>query len=814
MRTPGSRPSRRACSPGPGRACLRAAAAALLTVGVALVALCAFPPAALGGPEPAAGDADGAGARSREVARQLHQQEAQLLAARGRKLLASGAYAEAAQALREAVRLDPDDAAARKLLATAETALGIPKSDAVLNQARERQSFKAQALLRQLQLDLFEAECALRTKDYERAAQRAERALAGVGYIEDAGKAAETRERAAKLLAEARAAREAAAAVARQADFDRAVTQSAAQKSRQAREQAEGLRALRDQAWKHIDAREYGQALAIADQMLKADPDGRDALIIRDRARQALLTAGTLRGKSPERRKAEDGLLASVEEEFKPLKPGVILARDPNRRQAKVQERPMEAWEQELRAKLARPVAVEFRETPLAQAVEQLATVGGVNVVLDPEVGAQAATITIPGTRMPLESLLRWVARFGGLHYCLRDGAVLLTSRNRAFDTAVTRLYDVSTLLVPPSGGEVVATPGAMEPGPRPTQAADAENPDPEPVGRGWVEFIRSTIAAETWERAGMGGVLQERQPFTIQYRNGRIVVVHVPEVQQEIEDLLNNFRKARNLQVHILARFITIDREFLDSLDLSFLYDSRLKSTTTASSARMAPATEVPSMPRFDDWGSPPFGGLSVRYSRLDDDSLTALFRAVMAGQKGSLLQAPRLTCFNTQRANIQVVTNRNYVRRVSSDFVPEIGNIPSGVIFDVQPFVSADRRYITLVLQPQSRSLVSMTDFVYGHQTVQLTQDLVAIVPIRIQLPTTELRSVGTTITVPNGGTLLMGGFTEVEEHFGVSTLPLVDSIPLLRYILRGWTRLEGRRSLIMLVTAQTIEDIFEEE
>jgi general secretion pathway protein D len=225
-----------------------------------------------------------------------------------------------------------------------------------------------------------------------------------------------------------------------------------------------------------------------------------------------------------------------------------------------------------------------------------------------------------------------------------------------------------------------------------------------------------------------------------------------------------------------------------------------------------MSPAPQVSSLTQFGAYA--PSGGLGVRYSLLDDNSLVLLLKAVMNESKGTVLEAPRLTCYNTQRANIQVLRNRNYVRRVSSDFTPEIGNIPEGTIFDIQPFVSADRRYITLVCQPQMRTFVSFTAFTYGIQTVQVSDTDTLDLTMTLQLPTSTLRSIGTTVTVPNGGTIVMGGFTVVEEGSGIASAPLLEGIPLLRYLFRGRDIIEGRRSLIMLITAETVEDIFEEE
>lgn len=808
MRTPAARTSGTSASPGPGWPRVGGPGALALSLLVVCAgALAAWAGEAASPRSPAADEA----AREAEIARQQRLQEAKVLAERGRKLVGAGAYGEARAALTDALRLNPADAASRKLLTQAEEAIGIPKGQNALANARERYVFKAQVLRQQIELDLFEAEKALKEQDYPRAAQQAERALTAAGQVEDAGSAAELRERAGKLLADARAANASATAARRQKELDAAKAQVAAERVLRTREEAGGLRALRDQGLKFLETKEYDKAQAIADEMLRAAPGNREALSLRDKIREATAAASVgPRSTSRQRREGEQGLLADVEREMTPLKPNVVIAANPNKKPAgRLLTGPVERWELELRSKLAAPVAIEFKETPLSQAIEQLASVGGVNIILDPEAGAGQVPVTLPRARMPLESVLRWVTRFGKLQYCLRDGAVLLTGQKGLLDEPVTRMYEIAALLSAPTTAEPIPGAGPVEPGPRPWQVVEATPPDPEPIGRGWVEFIKSTVAPQTWER---GDALQAQQPYTIQYRNGRIVVVHVPEVQAQIDALLRDFRKSRTLQVSMMGRFISIEKKYLDSLNISFTANNVNAGEDTTHNASMSPSTEVSPLAEFDSFG--PTGGLGVRYSILDDNSLVLLLKAVMNEGKGTVLESPRLACYNTQRANIQVLRNRNYVRRVSSDFTPEIGNIPEGTIFDIQPFVSADRRYITLVCQPQMRTFVSFTTFTYGIQTVQVSDTDTLDLTMTIQLPTTTLRSIGTTVTVPNGGTIVMGGFTNVQEQTGLSTSPFIEGIPLLRHILRGRDHIEGRRSLILLISAETVEDIFEEE
>jgi len=742
-------------------------------------------------------------------AAELRTQEADVLATRARRLLAAGAYAEARALLLKATRLDPGNQTHRRLLAAAEQALGLHTSGNLLARARQSLAYKSQALSRQAELDLFEGQRALEQGDCQTAAQMAERVLSSVGYILDASQAARLRAAAERLRDQAARSEQQALEEKRQARLQRALAEAQARRQTQLAARTQTLHTLAKQGRDLLAAGKLDEALAVADRIMKLDPGNPEARSLRQEAHARRLATPNLAGRSPERRKAEDDLLKELEKEFTPPKPGVVVTPGPKKPKRAALGKQMEPWERELRARLAEEVKVEFRQTPVRDAIEQLAGVGGINIIIDPGVDVEGKTVTLPPAPMPLESVIGWVAYLSGLRSSLRDGAVFLTTPTSSGEQPVTRTYNISTLLTSPMTSEPLSASGPVEPGPRPTEPTEQPGANPDAVGQGWAEFIRATVAPGTW---GAADALQQQSPYSIQYRNGRIVVVHTPEVQKQVAELLDSFRKARNLQVHIEARYIQIEKRFLDQLSISFLYGSGTKWLDQNYSATMSPATEVAAMPRFD--GYAPMGGLSLRYGRVSDDSLAVLLQAVLHQGRGTVLQAPRLTCFNTQRANIQIVRNHNYIRRVSSDFVPEIGNVPEGIIFDVQPFVSADHRYITLVFQPQMRELVSIVPFTYGVQTVQLTENTSAIVPITIQLPTTRLRSVGTTVSVPNGGTVMLGGFSEVEEHSGVATMPFVEGIPVLRHILRGWDRRDARKSLIMLVSAQTIEDIFEEE
>lgn len=792
----------------------------------------------------------------RKLQDEEQQREFQRLVEEGKGLLAQHAYGQARQVLARAASLRPGDEACARLLAQAEAGSPAASSEQLLERVKTDQQTKSAMLQVQLGASLFEAEKALKAGDHARAREHAERVLDSVAYVSETDRAAKLRAQAEAILASARAAGDKAQAAELQGAL-------AAHRERATRDKEASVLALNRQGWQHLDKGDANAALAVADDMLRLEPGNRQGIYLRQEAQRVLDRRRNTEALAAERKEAgrkilvdqmnEEMTVPSKEDRARIVLPGKSQTKDYTPRPG---EKAREPWEEQLRAKLRQPVDVDFRNTTIAEACRYLSQAADCPMVVDPSVAQDTKRLTLPTMTISLEHALRWLCRFAKATYTLRDHAILVTTRGGVLDQPVTQDYDISSLLVPnrairttfngPSQADEQSwvtkelLGGASGQAPRPEEG----RPVPEDaLGEAWVQFIRSTVAPETWEEpAKEGAVLQAQQAYTISYRNGRIVVVHTPEVQEQIGNLLDDFRRARNLQVHIFARFLVVQTDFLERMDLDFTgpnFDLASNDLSLAPGA-LTPA-EVNNTYGFvsepgDPWQAgvnPPrrsvigylyndsqvsvggegelsaSGPLQIRWAHTGSNTVNAILQAVVKRRKGTILAAPRLTCFNTQRANFQAITNYNYVRSVSSDGEPEIGNVPDGIIFDVQPFVSTDRRYITLVLQPQMRTLRNRSSL----QSTGFGYAIGPVVQRNVNLPDTELRSVATTVSVPDGGTMLVGGLSTVRERAGEANVPIINRMPLLRYIFREWTQFDSRQSLVILVTAEIVPDVFEE-
>jgi type II secretory pathway component GspD/PulD (secretin) len=187
-------------------------------------------------------------------------------------------------------------------------------------------------------------------------------------------------------------------------------------------------------------------------------------------------------------------------------------------------------------------------------------------------------------------------------------------------------------------------------------------------------------------------------------------------------------------------------------------------------------------------------------------------LIRATQADQRTTTLTAPRVTMFSGQQATVEVEQEQAYVATLTpavaenaSAYTPSVSTVQTGTSLTVRPVVSADRRYVTMTLTPNvqvingfSTYAISQTTTNGGGGTTTGSSSLNGV----IQLPTITIQSVQTTVTVPDGGTLLIGGqmlAAEVEKEMGV---PILSKIPLINRFFTNRSLVRDESTLLILV------------
>ena len=359
------------------------------------------------------------------------------------------------------------------------------------------------------------------------------------------------------------------------------------------------------------------------------------------------------------------------------------------------------------------------------------------------------------------------------------------------------------------------------------------------------MDLIKKNVADENYW--GSEGVAMS------QSGTDKVLVVAEPEVQSQVARFLSDLRAFAGLVVTIETRFLSVTDNFLRDVGvdirglgngtpgrLAVLDDvtSGLDDMASAGFDNNGPglpaaASSHPSSGAFfDDFSDGDYrgrtenvfdralgktisniGGAIVQWTLVDDTDLSMILRAVEKTQEGRVLQAPSVTVYNTQRANITLITQLTYIQDFDVEVAqtafiadPIIGIIQDGLVLDVQPTVSHDRKYITMTLRPTIANLV--------RPIPTFTTSLGAFTtPVTIQIPELKIQSAATTVRVPDQGTLVMGGLKSINLADLKSETPWFSSVPFAAFFFGRKASVKEMDNLMVIVKA-TISDLQEQE
>ena len=488
----------------------------------------------------------------------------------------------------------------------------------------------------------------------------------------------------------------------------------------------------------------------------------------------------------------------------------------------------------------------------------------------DTEVTVKLIDVTV---EKALRVILEDVAGVNPLGFYVDEGVITISTQSDLDRNMTTRVYDIRDMIlrVPEFIGPRLDLNVATQAGGQGTGIStifEEEREDEDEMTRqeiidSLIEKITQVVPDSSW----IEGSIDE-------YR-GQLIVKQTRENHLKILDLLNQLREARNIQIAIEARFIQVDTGFLErvgvDLDVFFNIGSTLGSPERVLSTALAPANFTTiagedvytnSMTtRTDPWNgglinrfpgdhtaqsshwtpvgvrtgsrvgwvvdttAPPADSIaatsvptamSITGSFLDDIEVDFLIEATQGSQTSRILTAPRLTLFNGQRAYITVGRQTAYIQswrpmvaQQAAALQPIIGFIPTGSVLDVEATVSADRRYVTLTVRPQVAELLSTTTVPFS-----VGGGIGIGTSASITLPEVEVKDLQTTVSIPDGGTLLLGGqrFSRTtEREVGA---PMLSKVPVINRFFTTRGEVHDESTLLILLKPKIIIQHEEEE
>jgi hypothetical protein len=275
------------------------------------------------------------------------------------------------------------------------------------------------------------------------------------------------------------------------------------------------------------------------------------------------------------------------------------------------------------------------------------------------------------------------------------------------------------------------------------------------------------------------------------------------------------------------------------------------------------------------DFGGFQPNAGIQVGMAILSDIEAFFFIQAAQGDSRSNILFAPKVTMYNGQTASISDFTQRYLVvgqvpniAPGAVGFSPLVQPFPDGIFLFVNGVVSADRRYVRLSMSPSFMNIIDVQTFTNvnaggagigggggggfggggfgggggagggfgglggigggfggggggaggfggggggaGGQAGQRGGGQSGTV----QLPVIAQISVSTVVSVPDGGTVLLGGIKRLREGRKMAGVPILNKIPYISRLFKNSGVGRETESIMLMVTPRIIIQEEEEE
>ena len=437
-----------------------------------------------------------------------------------------------------------------------------------------------------------------------------------------------------------------------------------------------------------------------------------------------------------------------------------------------------------------------------------------------------------------LSTILASVGGTTPLDYSVEDGVVTISTHDDLAATVhpVLLTYDVRDLLVqptnttPPTLSLTQATQqgsngGGGGGGLFQDQGGQNANQNPQQQETDIVNQIKTaikTVDPTSW--VDNGGSVGD-----IQYFSGMLLIRQTPQNHYLIEhDILQKLREAHAVQISIESRIMFVTNEFFEQFGINWgltIPAGALGPSSGAISINNGAGNQVAlgqvggtlstSQQSFLSQGALNMTGTFGTV--LDNFQLSLFLQATQMDTRAVSVAAPRVTLFNGQQASILITREQGYI----SNFNQQINStggilggvttattlttaaLNTGVTLTVKAAVSADRRYVIMNVVPTLATNEGFTNIgQLGSSTSGGT-----LAGIFLQLPNIDVTQVNATVSVPDGGTLLVGGEKIIGNSEVEVGVPILSKIPGINRLFTNRAMEKDEKTLLVLVRPKII-------
>lgn len=335
-------------------------------------------------------------------------------------------------------------------------------------------------------------------------------------------------------------------------------------------------------------------------------------------------------------------------------------------------------------------------------------------------------------------------------------------------------------------------------------------------------QLIQESIEPESWydlSDTGEGTVT----PYPLQQPK-KLAVYNTHEVHEEVEKLLEELRKALGHQVSIEARFLVVSESFLEDigLDVDFTVNAGTHWGQVTVEQESANFTDPePTSVPLSLGGLGAAASVSGGYgSILDDLQVSFLLRATQAHRDAKSLNAPVASVLSGESASFSISQQMIFaLPPIQTPGVTQVsgvggtatntgqGNVPQYLpispsnVLSITPIITHDKKNVLL-------NIITTRNEFLGLRTTTIETPIVGgaqggqVVSYDVTLPDQENSSMMTRVSVPDQGTLLLGGQRVTEQVETEAGVPILSKLPIVGRLFRNRSTIKDSRILLILV------------
>jgi len=419
------------------------------------------------------------------------------------------------------------------------------------------------------------------------------------------------------------------------------------------------------------------------------------------------------------------------------------------------------------------PISVNLKDVDLKDFFRLIHEISGLNVVLDPNV---KGTLTIVLDEVPWDQALDIVLQNNSLDKQLTGNVLRVATRETLKKEAESE---------------------------RDLEKAQAEAVAPVTVTR-VLSYAKAASMKDTLKK-----FLSARGDILSDDRSNQLIIRDIPSVIPTIDNLIRQLDR-KSQQVEIEARVVSASRTFAQDIGVQWGFAG----TTTGgrsifggpANVGVSPVQTGAGIPQPPLTGTPSSGsggsstpGLPLNVNlgagvptsgfyfghRSPNFAVDLFITAAESKGVGKLLSKPKVITQNNEKAIVKQGTK-----------------IPIQTVINNTISV----QYIDAVLQLEVTPQITAEGTVFMDVLVENTQ-IDNGIP-RVQgIPALDTQAAQTKVTVPDGGTVVIGGIIVTQQQTNITEVPIVGSLPIIGYLFRRTNVSVTSQELLFFITPRII-------